>query len=429
MKRKLPAYTPLLLALIALMAFGVMNALASSSLESIIQSLGGGKANQVKIAAHLSQGQTIDPSATPIDPSATPIDPSATPIAGDEVKLTGTVVSISADFWMIGENKVVVDALTVIEHKPVVGDSVKVEAILQADGSYLALEIDLVKLPDSTPDPSKTPHPTKTPDPSKTPGGDHSHEFEYSGLVISISPESWVIGEFTFKVDANTKIEHLPVVGDKVKVEAILQADQTYLAKEIDLVGKPEVTKTPGINKELEITGTVESITGDVWVVKGTTFTVDAKTEIEHPVVVGDMVKVEAILQADQTYLAKEIDLVHPKETSEPSKTPKAGKEVKISGKVESIGADSWVINGQTVLVNAKTEIDKNVIVGDEVKVEAILQADNTYLAKEIEKVGQDDDGDKDDDVEKPHVTATPGAVTPTPAANNGSEHKHNKKP
>jgi hypothetical protein len=71
--------------------------------------------------------------------------PEATSSSGeqpDKVSFTGTLQSSGGPVWMIGEKQVHVDSRTEIRGSPHVGDTVKVEASRQADGSLLAGKIE-----------------------------------------------------------------------------------------------------------------------------------------------------------------------------------------------------------------------------------------------------------------------------------------------
>ena len=67
--------------------------------------------------------------------------PPQQPPQGQHVELQGTVESVGP-IWMISGQSVTVDANTRISGSPGVGDTVKVEAVKQADGSLLAIEIE-----------------------------------------------------------------------------------------------------------------------------------------------------------------------------------------------------------------------------------------------------------------------------------------------
>ncbi|GEM_PF-5283082 len=79
------------------------------------------------------------------------------------------------------------------------------------------------------------------------------------------------------------------------------------------------------------------------------------------------------------------------------------GAKVEFTGTVESMDGDTWIIDGQTIIVT-NAEIKGNIQVGDTVKVEAYLQADGSLAALEISladgsQVGDtEDQGDQQDD-------------------------------
>lgn len=62
--------------------------------------------------------------------------------SSEEVKFTGVIESISDILWVVGGKNLTVTSTTKIEGSPEIGDTVKVEAYVQADGSLLAHEIE-----------------------------------------------------------------------------------------------------------------------------------------------------------------------------------------------------------------------------------------------------------------------------------------------
>ncbi len=68
-------------------------------------------------------------------------------------------------------------------------------------------------------------------------------------------------------------------------------------------------TETPdAAQAHREFVGTVESKSGDQWTVSGQSFTVTSDTEIKGTIVVGTVVRVHAIVNADGTFTATEIE-------------------------------------------------------------------------------------------------------------------------
>jgi Domain of unknown function (DUF5666) len=126
-------------------------------------------------------------------------------------------------------------------------------------------------------------------------------------------------------------------------------------------------------------------------------------TEIETGIVVGDPVKVEAILQPDGSYLAHEIKLGDEDESNDDDSSGPGDGETDFFGQVTVMNADSWVVGGLTFVITADTEIKDVIALGDFVKVEARVGADGTLTAHEIEledddSIGGDDDMEDDDD-------------------------------
>jgi predicted RecA/RadA family phage recombinase len=282
------------------------------------------------------------------------------PDDSEDVEFTGKVESIGSGSWVIDGKTVAITAETKIKGTIVVGDMVKVEALVGTDGALTAKEIKLVE---------------ETP-----PGPDDSEDVEFTGKVESIGSGSWVIDGKTVAITAETKIKGTIVVGDTVKVEALVGTDGALTAREIQLV-EDDTPPGPDDSEDLEFTGKVESIGSGSWVIDGKTVAITAETEIKGTIVVGDTVKVEALVGSDGALTAREIQLVE--DDTPPG--PDDGEKMEFTGVVESIGADSWVIDGKTVAITAETEIKGTIVVGDTVTVHAIRNPDGTLIAREIE--------------------------------------------
>lgn len=257
------------------------------------------------------------------------------------IKFVGLVQAILSDTWTIDGQTVHLDSRTKIKGDITVGDYVTVHAFKQGDGSLLAREIKL-----------ETKH------------------IKFTGIVEAMGPTLWTISGKAVTIGPDTRLEGNIQIGSRVSVDARLQPDGTLLARKIKLA--PD---------KVEFVGVVESIGDTSWTIGGRTVAVDASTEIKGNIQVGDRVKVKAQTQNDGTLLAREIELYYDK--------------VKFTGIVESIGGDSWVIGGYTVAVDANTQIDGGIVVGDLVKVEARLLTDNSLLATKIKLARPHDDGDK----------------------------------
>jgi mannose-6-phosphate isomerase-like protein (cupin superfamily) len=182
---------------------------------------------------------------------------------------------------------------------------------------------------------------------------------------VTAMGETWTIGGQTFATTDSTIIVGNPQIGDIVSVSGYLLPDGTLVATHIILRHRAPAN-------EFALTGVVESIGADEWIVAGQPIVVNEETDIDERIAVGDTVRVHGLILADGTLLAEQIDRIddaHPFE---------------FVGVVESIGPDAWVISGVDIAVDENTEIKAEIAIGDVVKVEGVILTDGTWLADEI---------------------------------------------
>jgi hypothetical protein len=281
-----------------------------------------------------------------------------------QVEFTGIVDSIAADLWVVAGQSLVISPLTILDASILVGDEVKVHATVALDGTVNA---DSIK--------------PYTPEHSSTPGGEK--ETEFAGVVESIAPDAWVVSGVTFAITPQTEIKGTIIVGDQVRIETLIGTDGTNTALEIKLAEEKNGSDEKGL--ESEFSGIVESIGLDSWTVSGQVFAITPQTEIEGTIVVGDLVKIEAVTGTDGIVTAHEIKLAE-------ESTPSTGDhtEMEFEGIVESIGPDSWTVGGQVFAITSDTEIEGTILVGDLVKIEALVGTDGTATAHEIKPVKEE---------------------------------------
>jgi len=306
------------------------------------------------------------------------------------VELKGTVDAIGVDSYTVSGLTFRFDTLTIISGAPAVGDSVEVKALTLPDLTRYALKIEKMDTVITTP------------------------EFEFFGLVETRSTGMWTISSEQVQVDLTTVVDPGIAAGALVEVKGTVVAGQ-MLADSIELK-----ESMPGdVGTEVELFGTVESISGAVYMIGGKTVNTDATTEFVGAVVVSSFVKVHATLNADGTYLAREIELISAvvvtpgddddqgdddqDEDQDDQGEDEDEQEIKITGVLESMVAGLWVVDGIEFVVDGTTKIEGDPQVGDTVKVEAHVQSDGTNLAHEIEleedeSIGDDDDSSSDDD-------------------------------
>jgi len=66
-------------------------------------------------------------------------------------------------------------------------------------------------------------------------------------------------------------------------------------------------------------------------------------------------------------------------------------REVVFTGTVDAIGPGAWTVSGQTIKIDAAAALAANIVVGDNVKVEAQVGPDGSVTAVKIEISGADD--------------------------------------
>jgi hypothetical protein len=339
----------------------------------------------IALAAFILLGLTACAPAT-ADAANTPLAAAAlndAEVASFETRLAR--IELNGTLEQIGEQSAVVDGqIFRLDEQSVVvsalkaGDRVQVKAVLLPDNSMYAQSVKLDLSASS------------------------NSSFKFYGFVEETGAESWRISSITVQVTPATILSAGLAAGSFVEVEGRILNGQ-LLADKIALEDSPKTgeTVTPGApgSGEVEFFGKIESIQNGVYVIGGRTVRTAAGSEIKGMLAVGMMVKVHATLQADGTYLAREIE---PAQGDDAGKTVTPGApgsgEVEFFGKIESIQNGVYVIGGRTVRTAAGSEIKGMLTVGMMVKVHATLQADGTYLAREIELSTGDDDSGKGGD-------------------------------
>ena len=120
------------------------------------------------------------------------------------------------------------------------------------------------------------------------------------------------------------------------------------------------------------------SATGSEWTIAGQTFQTNEHTIIVGNPQIGDLVKINGHLLPDGSRVADHIVLLRRAITN----------RFNIEGEVESVGS-TWMIAGQSIVVDGETEIDDDIAVTHRVRVEGIVLTGGTLQATKIEKIGE----------------------------------------
>jgi hypothetical protein len=155
----------------------------------------------------------------------------------------------------------------------------------------------------------------------------------------------------------------------------------------------------------------VEAINGTQWTVAGQTLTLDPQAAVDPNIAVGDTVKIQANVAADGSVVVKKVESSSKDDgvsvladdssstpdpvatsspdvssTADPSSTQDPGNsQNEILGTIEAMTADTITINGVSYNLADFSEIKGNLVIGDQVKVHVIVNADGSFTIREIE--------------------------------------------
>jgi hypothetical protein len=294
-----------------------------------------------------------------------------------EVELSGIISAIAAPDLTVAGKKIVTNSTTEVHPGSFadlkLGEQVRVEGPLQADGSILAREIEA--------------------------GAEaEAEEVEIEGVVQSVAAPKLQVSGRTVDTNSDTRIRrgddsiHLSDVkpGDRVHVRGSLESDSTTILARV-------IRVAPGFSMRVELDGTIDSITPpDHLQVSGLTVITDAHTAIvqgDTALTFADLkasehVLVDGIPQQGGTILALTIR-VAPVEPPPPPQQP----DVELRGAVQSMSASGFVAGGQTVKVDAQTRFGgtatslADIHVGDLVGVEGTRNTDGSVEATIVVKI------------------------------------------
>jgi mannose-6-phosphate isomerase-like protein (cupin superfamily) len=268
----------------------------------------------------------------------------------------GIVSEIGAD-WIIGGQAFRVTESTLIIGDPKVGDLVYVEGRLLADGVRLADRITLLQTA-------------------------AANRFSLSGEVEMIGDTAWTVAGQTITVDEETLIDAGIALGDRVRVEGIIQPGGELLAERISRLD-------PDTGYPFHFTGVVQTIGDTAWTISGQVVRVNEETAVSPEIVVGDVVAVNGRVLPGNIWLAESITLVQ-----------SVGGDFEFTGDVQSI--DPWLVANISFQTRPWTAIADDIAIGDIVRVRGIILEDGTWVAAAIERL---------DDTAEPTITLI-GIVT-----------------
>jgi hypothetical protein len=155
-----------------------------------------------------------------------------------EVVFTGAIESMNGDQWTINGQTIKVDPSVLRDGPFVIGDTVKVQAHVAADGSVTAKRVespsavDLAEAATSTPEPSAT----------GTSVASNDNGAEAVGAVEAITDTSITLGGQTYSFAPGAEIKGTLEVGILVKLHFITNADGTLSVREVEIADPAQVS-------------------------------------------------------------------------------------------------------------------------------------------------------------------------------------------
>ena len=292
----------------------------------------------------------------------------------DNLRLQGLIESFDTTQWVVSGLRVMLDASSEVEGKPVVGASVV--GIMRAPGNGTLLLIHAVVGPppeeeralvmpaapeSATATPTSTSTPTATPSPTIT---NTPRPLSLPGMTPS---------EPTDAPTATATPTPLPTS------TATLTSTPTRTAT-------PTVTLTPTATFTLpapregpiksRVIGRLTSISGSIWVVGGTAIEVTSSTTITGSPVLNCMLECVVEQRSDAPPLALSCVVTAP-----PEATP---EPYEFTDTIQGIDGEWWIIGGQRVKVTGDTALVDNPGIGDLVSVKALRQSNGELWATSI---------------------------------------------
>lgn len=222
---------------------------------------------------------------------------------------------------------------------------------------------------------------------------------QFEGIIEAVAPNYIVVQGARIAIASSTRIEGKLETGRKAEVEAILQPDGNFLAVKVEIKQpSKDGEKTPA-GKAAKISGIVESISGNEWIVDGQKVKLDRETDIRTQARVGEAATVEGQIQADGSIIAREIK---PKEKETTTGKQADDKEtasrsiLRLSGIVQKYSPTELTVNGRTISITPDTKVEGSLSMGLTVEIEAKQQPDGKVLAVFIKVSGKADERGRD---------------------------------
>ena len=304
-----------------------------------------------------SPGTTADAALFPITVPGASVSGVVSSVAGNIISLAGGLVTLDASSAKITDQKGTSGTIASITPGSTVY-AVLSSATAAANAPLPAVMINVHRIP----------------------------QVELTGTVTAVGTNTLTVLGRTITVDANTSF------GGRARgLSEIFVNDTAIVAANVSgssLLASSVLSSTP-IPKSTIIHGTVKSIGAEAWTIsdrdgKEWTIVVNSQTKVVGDPKVGDTVEILANIDSANRYVA--LSILKSSITVKPV--------VNFSGEVKSITATSWVVRDSradkevTLAITADTKIVGDPKVADGVNVTATIEANGTYTALAILKLG-----------------------------------------
>ncbi|MBI4289369.1 MAG: hypothetical protein HY671_13200 [Chloroflexi bacterium] len=206
----------------------------------------------------------------------------------------------------------------------------------------------------------------------------------FSGAIESISPTQMVINGQKVAINAQTEFNGLPAVGAVAKAQGAIQADGSFLAREINLGPRLGHRSSLGENEDVTFNAVIEGMTDKQLVLAGKTIAIDAGTRFEGKPALGNMATVEFRLMPDGSLLATEVKVGEHRAFEQRDDILLMGNIVEMHGKIDAISGNMITIAGRSIAISPGAGVKAALAAGGAVKIEGNIQADGSILAREI---------------------------------------------
>jgi Domain of unknown function (DUF5666) len=240
-------------------------------------------------------------------------------------------------------------------------------------------------------------------------------QVSFEGVLQSIEDNTWMVSGIPVKIRSDTTIldsieGSQPIEpGVKLEVEGVTDQSGWVSANEIHL-------------REYKFIGLVDKISSHIWQISGNQIIITPKTQIDTGILVGDDVTVLLSSQDSGLYALAILHEVHPVATAVPTQTDEVESsdsdhqvnnetEHDLEGTLEKIGANYWVVNDQIVFIVGDTHLPDDVRVGDIINVTYTIETNGSFTATDIEKTGNTEDSEQQDERETPEPSEVDGSA------------------